>query len=179
MEDRLFEIIFSRKALSKIGKHSANVYPLEAYGLLLGTNQPSYVYAALPVGQTARYGDPVDRFHLIPSAFEVAQKLISSLQMEISGLYHSHAEITTPSPLDFVPAQFIDCPVLILPVWGGELLFMSHLYRHDPLKGWQEQDANKTTPTERSMRFNPKRIGTLWNRLWGVVEYHRSYQNDL
>jgi len=66
--------------------------PWKLMGLLVGTNEPPCVYAALPVGQTTQWGDPSDRFRLLPSAFEVAMKLTISLQMEMLGLYHSHSE---------------------------------------------------------------------------------------
>lgn len=155
------------------------MYPLEAYGLLVGINQPPFIYAALPVGQTTCWGDPSDRFRFIPHAIKISQNLVGSLQMEILGLYHSHAEITLQrTALDYIPPQFLDYPVFILPIFGGELLWMGHFYRYDSIRGWQEQEYKKKTPAEKAMRFNPKRIGILWNKLWGVVEYHISFNKD-
>jgi hypothetical protein len=50
------------KARARISAFGANVYPLEAFGLLLGTHgiglEPALVVASLPDGKTRRWREP-------------------------------------------------------------------------------------------------------------------------
>lgn len=165
-EDGIFKITFSRKSLSKIGKHSCNVFPLEAFGLLIGTTKPSFVYAALPVGKTSQWDEPSGRFHGIERAVKIAENFAYSMEMEVIGLYHSHsADRVEESPLAYVPSHFIQKPVMIKPIRGGEIIFGSYCYLYTNEK-WQEIGVKKDIPSERELNFNPKRILSKWNKIW-------------
>ena len=69
----------------KIGKHAWNVYPLEAFGYLLGRCQENTVYAALPCSKTGNWYEFEDRWHGIEQAVATAQ----SFDLSVVGCYSS------------------------------------------------------------------------------------------
>lgn len=168
--------IIGIKRLDKITKHSAAVYPLEAYGILLGAASPVVLMVALPVGQTTRWDDPSDRFALIDRAVPIAAKTAAEFNMSVLGLYHSHCDRIHDSPLLAVPACFADILTVIKPVWGGEAqLYVAAFHLRN--QSWRRNELPRIY-LPRNRHINVRRIQSSWTRVWGPVEYRRSYDNQ-
>jgi proteasome lid subunit RPN8/RPN11 len=111
---------FSRKAMSKITKHSLNVYPLEAYGFLIGVHSEHVIYAALPVGETTQFYEPQTRFLQLDAALAPAIELASSHKLCVIGISHSDSGGHPDSPESEVD------PILQVPSkWRDKLVLVS------------------------------------------------------
>jgi hypothetical protein len=171
-------ITFSYKALAKIAKHGVNVFPLEAYGFLIGTQ--GMIYAALPVGKTSKWHDDADRFADLELAFEPARSLANEYEMIVPAIYHSHAsDRIKESPVSNVPLMFQDKIVYISNVNGGELLFKSCPFCKDSNGEWTECEFAKLHPQEINPKTNPKRIMSRWNKVWKAVDYGNKHETEL
>lgn len=75
-------ISISGRALSRMSAHGVNVYPLEAFGILLGAKDTgdggADILAALPVGKTERWHEPDGRLAGIGRALASARALFDS-----------------------------------------------------------------------------------------------------
>jgi hypothetical protein len=163
-------ITFSYKALAKIAKHGVNVFPLEAYGFLIGTSE--MIYAALAVGKTSKWHEAGDRFADLETAFELAKSLASEYEMIVPAIYHSHAsDRIKESPISNVPSMFEDEIVYISNVSGGELLFKSYAFCKNSNGQWTECKFTKLTLQEINPNTNPRRIMSQWNKMWKVPDY--------
>ena len=80
-------LIISREVPVKIGKHAWNVFPLEAFGFLLGCSAENTVYAALPCSKTRRWHEFDDRWtgieENIEKAHSVARRFTKSAGVEL------------------------------------------------------------------------------------------------
>jgi hypothetical protein len=171
-------IAFSYKALAKVAKHSVSVFPLEAYGFLIGTLE--MVYAALPVSKTSKWHDASDRFADLESAYEKAIILAKEYEIVVPAIYHSHSsDHLGESPITSVPLIFQDKLVYIKPVNGGELLYMSRAYHINQKGEWEECEFTKLTPKGITPKTNSKRMLAKWNKMWGTVDYGNNHETEL
>ncbi len=171
-------ITFSYKALAKIAKHGVNVFPLEAYGFLIGTQD--MIYAALPVGKTSKWDDPGNRFADLETAFELAKSLANEYEMIVPAIYHSYAsDWIKESPISNVPLMFQDKIVYISNVSGGELIFKSYAFCKSSNGEWKECEFAKLNLQEINPKTNPRRIMSRWNKLWKVVDYGNNHETEL
>jgi hypothetical protein len=169
---------FSNQSLAKIAKHSVNVFPLEAYGFLIGTQD--IIYAALPVGKTLKWHTAADRFADLESAFELAKSLANEYEMIVPAIYHSHAsDRIKESPVSNVPLMFQHKIVYISNVSGSELLFKSYAFCKNSNGQWTECKFTKLTLQEINLKTNPRRIMSRWNKLWKVVDYGNNHETEL
>lgn len=90
-------LILSREALGKIGRHAWNVYPLEAFGYLLGRTESVQIFAALPCTKTLRWNGYADRWTRISEHLDVAQNTAARFDLEIVGFYGSTAQFEVDS----------------------------------------------------------------------------------
>lgn len=151
---------------ARVRKHSANFYPLEVYGFVVGTKVPPVFCAVLPTGNTTKEGDVSQRFGLVTEALTFAEQVTKSFGFEILGLYHSHSDRVDSSPQDCVPDLLRDRYIVVNKVWGGEasLLAMEiHLGR----QSWHDCDLPKLIHN-RLEHFNPKKLHAAWLKLWQV-----------
>jgi hypothetical protein len=86
-------ITLSREAKLKVAKHAWNVFPLEAFGFLLGRMADNTVYAALPSCNTRHPGIFEDRWVGMDTYFEQASYVAKAFDLEIVGLYASTEEM--------------------------------------------------------------------------------------
>ena len=82
-------LTISREAKIKAGRHAWNVYPLEAFGFLLGRSAENTVYAALPCSKTRRWHEFGDRWTGIEENIEKAHSVARRFDMEVVGFYAS------------------------------------------------------------------------------------------
>ncbi len=172
------KIAFSNQSLAKIAKHGVNVFPLEAYGFLLGTSE--MIYAALPVGKTSKWHDAADRFADLETANDLAESLAGEYEMMVPAIYHSHSsDRIKESPISNVPSMFEDKIVYISNVRGNELLFKSYAYCNNSNGEWTECEFTKLMLPDITSKTNPKRIMSRWNKLWKVVDYGNNHETEL
>jgi hypothetical protein len=177
MSEDISPPILADKGLRKIPRHSGAVYPLEAYGFLLGFASPATLTAALPVGKTSRWRDFSDRFGRLSAALQPAHTLAASLDFEIMGVYHSHSgDYTDVSPLAVVPSEFRDTHICIKPISGGEVDLWP-LQFHYRGNRWYASDLPKEH-LPRLPRFNPRRIHSAWMRLWHEIDYSNGFNTE-
>lgn len=88
-------ITLSREAKLKVAKHAWNVFPLEAFGFLLGRMTDNTVYAALPSCNTGHPGIFEDRWVGLDAYFDQARCVAKAFDLEIVGLYASTEEMSS------------------------------------------------------------------------------------
>jgi hypothetical protein len=82
-------LTISREVLVKIGKHAWNVFPLEAFGYLLGRDTDNTIYAALPCSKTANWYKFEDRWHGIERDIDQAIATAKLFDLSVIGCYAS------------------------------------------------------------------------------------------
>jgi len=92
-------LIVSREALVKIGKHAWNVYPLEAFGYLLGREAARQVLASLPCSKTSRWYEYDDRWLGIEEHLSKACATGKEFGLDVAGFYASTLEYSTDYPI--------------------------------------------------------------------------------
>lgn len=174
---------------AKIVAHGLNVYPLQGFGILLGETSASecdaHVVAALPVGNTEHWYDSAGRFSRIHEALALAAKVFSDWNLQPSGLYCSvyrepgRGETDTDSVLATAPRLPCAPWLLLRSVDGGEDIFMPRVWHLGP-DGWREQMEWKSARGRpASATRNPRRIRTVWNRAWGVIDFRNHHETEL
>lgn len=157
-------ITISYKASSKVRKHGLHVYPLEAYGFLIGSLSFKVVYAVLPVGKTTFWYDPSDRYVGLAQALEPARDFAGSHQLSVLGVYHTSAgdSGSEAHPIAHVPPRHRDGLVLITPTYGGESIWAHRLYEYARQGDWQQCEFQKG---RRSLepRLNARRLMQGWH----------------
>lgn len=173
-------VTISRKATSKVTKHGLNVYPLEAYGFLIGTPAPAFIYAALPAGKTSRWYEPVDRFYVLEQGYGLAKEFAKGIGLSLIGIYHTGVSDERPhiSPLQAVPANYRHLFVLITPTLGGESIWRHNLYQWESGRGWQECDFKIVLPRATDPGLNARRIRHQWLSVWGPIDYSNNYETE-
>ena len=172
------EIRFSKHSLAKISKHAVNVFPLEGYGFLVGTQ--NVIYAALPVVKTSKWHDSEDRFARLETAYEQAKSLARGFEMIVPAIYHSHSsDRIKESPIRSVPSSFRDKIVYISNVSGGELLYRSYAYRMNEKGEWTKCEFAKLSLKEITAKTNPRRILSEWSKTWGIADYGNNHETEL
>lgn len=76
----------SKDAIRKLMRHGWNVYPLEAFGFLLGTANPPCVYAALPISKTAHWDSHADRWNELVEKRTVADEVAALFGLQVVGV---------------------------------------------------------------------------------------------
>lgn len=174
----------AKKANSKVARHGLNVYPLEAFGLLIGMRSPTLLHTVLPVGKTMHWYDTSDRFLGLNQAASVAAGMLAARDLEVVGVYHTFSgghpdfERSELNPISQVPPELRDCLVLIRPLFGGESDYMSSLYAFNRKVGWAEVDYELTAHHGIEPRLNPRRIHHDWLALWGQIDYGNNWQAE-
>lgn len=85
-------LIISREAPVKIGKHAWNVFPLEAFGYLLGSKNK--IHAALPCSKTKRWYEYDDRWTGILDHLDKARAVGKVFHLDVVGFYGSTESLT-------------------------------------------------------------------------------------
>jgi proteasome lid subunit RPN8/RPN11 len=173
MTDPDTQLRYSPKGLGKIIRHSGAVYPLEAYGFLLGEVHSSTIVTALPVGKTTKWYDFSDRFMRIEEGHSLALDVACAFQLAVIGVYHSHYGFQCESPIFDVPERYRDAVVCIKDVSGGEL----DLWGYDFYIAGREASAGKVVLPNSPLR-NPRRIHSLWVTQWGAIDYDNGYKDQ-
>lgn len=179
-------LTITRKALSRITTHGLNVYPLEAFGILLGTKAAGEagadVLAALPVGKTERWYEPDGRFSSIGQALAMALSLFGSWQLHPIGLYCTLPDILH-NEVDFlatVPrsAELVWPRLLLRATYGGESIFGARALRWNGVS-WEDEDITVVSPLVDRIERNPRRVMVAWNRAWGILDYGNRHETEL
>lgn len=153
---------------------------MEGYGFLIGTREPEFIKAALPVGKTARWYEYLDRFANIMPASEKARHLASKFDMEVLGLYHSYdSDCTKELPLKAVPLEYRNSFIYVQHVNGGYVYFKSYGYRRNAEGIWAQHEVRRREEKIAEAAHNPKRILSQWNRIWGVLDYGNNHKVEL
>jgi proteasome lid subunit RPN8/RPN11 len=173
MTDSDTHLRYSPKGLGKIIRHSGAVYPLEAYGFLLGEPQSSTIVTALPVGKTTKWYDFSDRFSRIEEGHDIAHDVARAFELEVIGVYHSYYGYRCDSPIFDVPEKFRDGVVCIKEVSGGDL----DLWPYGFYVAGREVLAGKLVLPNSPMR-NPRRIHSSWVARWGAIDYSNGYEEQ-
>lgn len=178
-------VTVTRQTIARITAHGLNVYPLEAFGLLLGhgtrKEYKGYALAALPVGKTQRWYEAEGRFSNVADATKFAASLFSESGLRPIGLYCTVFESFGPYPQSLVASapQTEDAPWLLLrPVDGGESIFASRALRFDA-GAWRAETLQVISPKVTTPENNPKRIRIKWNRSYGRLDYGNLHEIEL
>ncbi len=173
----------SRKAISKITKHGLNVFPLEAFGLLIGSANENYIDAALPVGKTEHWYETNERYSGIDKAIEAGDQFAQTRSLEITGVYHTQSggdsdiEDSEISPIINAPTSLRGLFILIKPCHGGESIFREVVFSWQD--GWKKEEHKIAYPRSSSEELNPRRIHSAWLSAWGRLDYGNNAESEL
>jgi len=179
-------IEISRRAIAHVARHGLNVYPLEAYGLLVGEPMEqgavsARVLAVLPVGKTEQWEDPAGRFARISLAVDKAAATFATWGLAPIGTYctlYSSSGDYYDQVLGTAP-HIDTAPWLILRgVDGGETIWGFGGYQF-LAGGWREAECRVVSVRVDQLHRNPKRVAIEWNRAWGVLDYGNNYATEL
>jgi len=167
-------LTISREVPVKVGKHAWNVFPLEAFGFLLGSGADSAVYAALPCSKTRRWREFEDRWTGIADNIEKARTVAKLFDMEVIGFYASTDNFGSDSLDNFPMPPFISSASM-------ELVMLYRMiccpqcsqasYKYD--NRWLKRDEDYVVPRGRRINdsISQKRILKEWHRVYGTVDY--------
>lgn len=165
-------LTISREAKIKAGRHAWNVYPLEAFGFLLGRKSEGTVYAALPCSKTRRWHEFDDRWMGIEENIEKARSVAKLFDMDVVGFYASTDECNSKD----------DFPMPPLMASGSLELFMLYRMICCPQCSWdafkydnrwlkRDEDYVVSRGKRISDSISQKRILTEWHGIYGAVDY--------
>lgn len=164
----------SKDAVRKLMRHGWNVYPLEAFGFLLGTVNPPCVHAALPTSKTAQWDSHDDRWNALQERRPVADEVAALFDLQVVGVYatHEHGDAIQPFPAAFADGIVItyafDWGTNEAGVWGAAL--------HAPGIGrgdWSLSRGKRLLP-----EFNHRRVLATWRTRVGPIDYSNNYKTE-
>lgn len=167
-------LTISREVPVKVGKHAWNVFPLEAFGFLLGSKADSVVYAALPCSKTQRWHEFEDRWTGIAENIAKAQVVADLFDMEVVGFYASTDGFDSDSRDLFPIPLFIENTSMKLLMLYGTIC-CPHCswaaYRYD--NRWLKRDENYVVSRGKriSDSISQKKILKEWHRVYGAVDH--------
>lgn len=174
-------LTISRDAEVKVGKHAWHVFPLEAFGYLLGRYEAGEltVYAALPCSKTLHWDEYDDRWNGIDKHLEMARSVGGKFDLGIVGLY----------------ATTEDCDRAIYPLpkcffnQKTELLLLYHArccrscsnisLRRNGHWRWFFEEGVICRGKRISDTLNQKKIMKQWLKVYGSVDYSNGYEEGM
>lgn len=164
-------LIISREARIKVGRHAWNVYPLEAFGFLLGRSSEMAVYAALPCSKTSRWDVFDDCWSGVSENLQKAVAVAKAFDLEVVGFYAS-GEKFSGKDIDAYPF-----PPQIAE--GSMKLFMLYCTICCPAHSWASYNLDgrwleckeEACGIRIDKAINQKRILKEWRRVFGAVDY--------
>jgi hypothetical protein len=170
----------SREALVKLAKHSWNLYPLEAFGYLLGSSADNVIYAALPCSKTQRWYEYGDRWNGIAQHADKAASVARRFGLELVGVYASfYAYADDSGDMEDYPAP----PALATSGMGVMLNYymlccrscsLFRITQHgQPLT--YGDDYVLTREKRLTRTINQRRILQEWRKVFGPIDYSNGY----
>jgi|GEM_PF-2286954 len=164
----------SKDAVRKLMRHGWNVYPLEAFGFLLGTENPPCVHAALPTSKTARWDSHADRWNALQERRPVADELAALFGLQVVGVYATHEHGDKLQPF---PAVFADGIIITYSFFEGTNEAGVHgAALHAPGIGrgdWELSRGKRLLP-----EFNHRRVLSAWCARVGLIDYSNNYETE-
>ncbi len=166
-------LTISREARIKVARHAWNVFPLEAFGFLLGRKADSTVYAALPCSKTQRWHRFEDRWTGIESNIEKARSVAKVFDMDVVGLYASTVaedlnleEFPIPS---YIASTSMELFMLYRTFCCPSCSWAHYKYENR----WLEIDEDYIVPPGKRLlnSINQKKILKEWCKVFGTVDY--------
>lgn len=168
------KIQVSKDAVRKLMRHGWNVYPLEAFGFLLGTTNPPCVYAALPTSKTAHWDSHADRWNGLTEKRSIADEVAALFSLQVVGVYATHEKGDKP---EHFPSAFANDIVITYAFdWGTNESGVYGAALHAPGVGrddW-ELSRGKRLPPE----INKRRIIAAWRERCGPIDYSNNYETE-
>lgn len=169
-------LTISREARNKIRCHAWNVYPLEAFGYLLGNRERETIYAALPCSKTHVWDRFDDRWNGIVENLALARRIGDQFSLEWVGLYASADDDTLARDDDYpIPdcvqkssmQVFALYSMICCPKCSSLLLKRNTSW----LSTLSEAGYRLSTGRRCTISVNQKRILTAWRLQFGDVDY--------
>ena len=171
-------LLVSREAPVKIGKHAWNVFPLEAFGYLLGTPDGQNISVALPCSKTNRWHDFSDRWNGIPENFVLAKSTANDFKLEVIGLYYS-TELMIPAtsyPAPELLAEMnIEFTLEYTTICCRQCSWISIFHHGKHLIRGEHYLLSCGKRSDRTL--NQRRVHQAWIQRFGAIDYSNGYQN--
>ena len=174
-------LTISREVKIKAGRHAWNVYPLEAFGFLLGRESESTVYAALPCSKTRRWHEFDDRWTGIEENIEKARSVAKLFGMEVVGLYASSEAFSSDEHNHFPISPLLENTDMELFMLYSTICCPGHSWASFKYGNrWLKYDEDYFFPRGRrvSDSISQKRILKEWHRVYGAVDYSNQPEHD-
>lgn len=167
-------LTISREVRNKISRHAWNVYPLEAFGYLLGKREDETIYAALPCSKTRFWDRFDDRWNGILEHLALAQRIADRFDLEWVGLYASTDgfEITEEYPL---PDCIQQSSMQVFALFSMICCPKCSSLQVKRYSSWPSACSEEGYLLSRGRRctisLNQKRIIKEWRRQFGDIDY--------
>ena len=164
----------SKAAVRKVMRHGWNVYPLEAFGFLLGTATPPCVHAALPTSKTLHWDSHADRWNGLTEKRPAADEVASLFGLQVVGVYATHEKGIELQPF---PAAFSAGIVITYAFdWGTNEAGVRSVALHAP--GVGHDDWKLSHGKRLSTEINHRRILAAWRERVGPIDYSNNYETE-
>jgi hypothetical protein len=168
-------LLISRESLVRLGKHAWHVYPLEAFGYLLGKGNER-LSAALPCAKTSRWDEFADRWTGIEQHYSKARAVADKFDLEVLGFYASTQSIDGyPKPLFSITSE----PLI--------LLYSTQCCRGCSGFNLDSGERRLTikedyliAPGKRlDLTLNQDKVLKEWRRVFGPIDYSNGYLREI
>ncbi len=164
----------SREATVKVGRHAWNVYPLEAFGYLLGRTSESAVLVALPNSKTSRWNNFDDRWAQIDNNLAIVKLIAARFRLEVVGYYCSTSVVTSPaiSP----PESIQDTSLALLLTYFNVCCpqCSSYTLTVGPRQLTHRIDYRVPRGKRSNPEVNQRRVHHSWREVW-TIDYSNGY----
>lgn len=171
-------LTISREARIKVGRHAWNVFPLEAFGFLLGKADEEVVHVALPCSKTRYWRLFDDRWVGIDEHIEEAWSVAKSFDLDVVGLYAA----TAISNLDTypIPPLLTSTSMQVLMYYKTQCCHACSWISYRYHERWlMPRDDYRTPPGIRASDvFNQKRVMKVWRKVFGPIDYSNQSGTD-
>lgn len=174
-------LTISREAKIKAGRHAWSVYPLEAFGFLLGRKSEGTVYAALPCSKTRRWHEFDDRWRGVEENIDKARSVARLFDMDVVGFYASTDGFYPDGLHHFPSPPFIDnASMKLLMVYGTICCPQHSMTAFGYNNRWLKRDEDYVVPRGKriSDSISQKRILKEWHRIYGAVDFSNQTVHD-
>lgn len=164
-------LIISREAPIKVGRHAWNVFPLEAFGFLLGREANKEIYAALPHSKTKYWYKYEDRWAGVYNDIEKARFVGNLFNLDVVGFYASTdfgGRDDFPIP-PFIKNTSMELILLYQTICCPQCSWLSYKYNNKWLIRGEDYVVSHGKRISNSI--NQKRILKEWNKVYGVIDY--------
>lgn len=167
-------LTLSREARIKLGKHAWNVFPLEAFGFLVGSTARGEIAAALPCSKTTHWYHYGDRWNGLAEAHDAATRTAAHFDLQVVGFYGSN-ECCTAHLLpaaELLARTTLRLTLIYMPMCCPAC---SDWVVYSGTRRLNDNDLTQTRQKRLRLNLNQRRVHQRWLAEHGPIDYRNGY----